>query len=119
MLECHLQKCFYQFFGHDLARDSLRDLDYSGEVELIDRRFNLPRRTGRAPFGPEVWVHLVELPHLSIGSPAQIAVAGVLQIERGNLVEPARSVECGSALIGYRLVVEERVATSRMDSLFV
>src|ERR1700747_325025 len=119
MLKRYLQKCFYQHFGHDLARDSLRDLDYSGEVELIDPRFNLPSRTGRSSVGPKAWVHLVELPHLPIGPPAQIAVAGVLQIERGNLVEPARSVECGSALIRYRLVVEQCIAASRTDSLFV
>ena len=100
MLERFLQKCFNQFLELDLARDSLRDLDYSCEVELIDPRINLPRTGSRGPFGPEVWVHLLELTHFSIGSPAQIAVASVLQIERGNLVEAARSVECRSALIG-------------------
>src|SRR5271166_760168 len=119
MLEHNLQKCFYQFFGHDLARDSLRDLDYSGEVELIDPRFNLPRRTGRGPFGPEVWVHLVELPHFSIGSPAQIAVAGVLQMGMGIGLEATRRVEAPDHFVAERLVVDQAVVAGRADGLLV
>jgi hypothetical protein len=39
-------------------------------------------RNGRRLFLPEVWIHLVELPHLAIGSPTQVAVTGVLQDRR-------------------------------------
>ena len=34
-----------------------------------------------------------ELPHLAVGSPTQISVAGVLQIHTGNLLEAMRRVE--------------------------
>src|SRR6266481_10192367 len=39
---------------------------------------------------------LFELPHLAVGSPTQISVAGVLQIHTGNLLEAMRRVEAGS-----------------------
>ena len=61
----------------------------------------------------------IELPHLAIGSPAQIAVAGVLQIHVGNLLEAARRIEAGSEFIGERLVVNKAVGARRADGLFV
>ena len=62
---------------------------------------------------------LFELPHLAIGSPAQIAVAGVLQIHAGNLLEATRRVEAGSEFIGERLIVNKAVGAGRADGLFV
>ena len=43
----------------------------------------------------------------------------VLQIERGDLLEPARPVKCGSPLVGYRFVVGEAVVAGRADGLFI
>jgi len=58
-------------------------------------------------------------PHLAIGSPAEIAVAGILQIHAGNLLEAARRIEVGSELVGERLVVNKAVGAGRADGLFV
>src|SRR6202007_2487807 len=60
-----------------------------------------------------------KLSHLAIGSPAEIAVAGILQIHTGNLLEAARSIEAGSELVGERLVVNKAVGAGRTDGLFV
>src|SRR5258708_27298304 len=64
-------------------------------------------------------MHLVELPHLAISSPAQIAVAGVLQIHPGNLLETTRGIEAGSELVGERLLANKVVCAGRADGLFV
>src|ERR1700736_3934477 len=62
---------------------------------------------------------LFELPHLAMGSPTQIAVAGVLQIHPGDLLEATRRVEAGSQFIGERLIVHKAVGAGRADSIFV
>ena len=62
---------------------------------------------------------LIELPHLAIGSPAGVTGAGFPQVRLGELVESARPVEGGSALIGDRLVVHEAVGAGRVDGLLV
>src|ERR1700757_2154741 len=85
----------------------------------MDRRLNLPRRSGRDPFGPEVWVHLVELPHFSIGSPAQIVVSGVLEVGMGIGLEATSSVEARGHFVGERLVVDQAVVTGRSDGLVI
>src|SRR6267142_3913259 len=64
-------------------------------------------------------MELFELPHLAIGSPAQIAVAGVLQIQAGNLLEATRRIEARSQFIGERLIVNKAVCASRTDGLLV
>ena len=61
----------------------------------------------------------IKLPHLAIGSPAEIAVAGILQIHAGNLLKAARSIEAGSELVGERLVVNKAVGAGRANGLFV
>src|SRR6266436_3900667 len=62
---------------------------------------------------------LFELPDLAIGSPTQIAVAGILQIRTGNLLEATRRIEAGSEFIGERLIVNKAVCAGRADGLFV
>jgi hypothetical protein len=62
---------------------------------------------------------LFELSHLAIGSPTQIAEAGVLQIHAGNLLEATRRIEAGSEFIGERLVVNKAVVARRANGLFV
>ncbi len=53
---------------------------------MFDRRPDRARRTRRSLFLPEVRIHLVELSHLPIGSPTEVSVAGVAQVEIGELV---------------------------------
>ena len=62
---------------------------------------------------------MFELPRLAIGSPTQIAVACVLQIRTGNLLEATRRIEAGSEFIGERLIVNKAVGASRADGMFV
>src|ERR1700730_3545971 len=62
---------------------------------------------------------LFELPHLAISSPTQIAVAGVLQIHTGDLLEATRRIEARSQLVGERLIVHKAVCAGRVDGLFV
>src|SRR3979409_480054 len=64
-------------------------------------------------------MQLFGCPPLATGSPTQIAVAGVLQIHTGNLLEAARRIEAGSEFIGERLVVNKAVGAGRTDGLFV
>jgi len=86
--------------------------------ELLDRGANVRCRTLRLRSG-QTRMKPIKLPHLAIGSPAEIAVAGILQIHAGNLLEAARRIEAGSELIGERLVVNEAVCAGRANGLFV
>ncbi len=67
----------------------------------------------------QVRIHLLELPHLAVGAPTQIAVAGVPQIQMRDLLEAARRVEARGELVGERLIVDEAVGARRADGLFV
>src|ERR1700757_4755830 len=69
-----------QFLQDDLARDGLRHLDHGREVEVLNGRRNRACRCGRRLFGSEAWMDCVEVPHLAVRSPAEIAVASVSQI---------------------------------------
>ena len=40
------------------------------EIEVVDRRRDRARVAGRGLLRPQVRIHLLELPHLAIGSPA-------------------------------------------------
>src|ERR1700686_681536 len=46
-------------------------------------------------------------------------VAGVLQIQAGDLLEATRRVEAGSQFIGERLIVNKAIGVGRPDGLFV
>src|ERR1700760_1651043 len=85
----------------------------------MDRRLNLSRRSVRDPFDPEVWVHLVELPHFSIGSPAEIMVSGVLEVGMGIGLEATGSVEARGHFVGERLVANQAVVAGRSDGLVI
>ena len=67
----------------------------------------------------EVRIHLVELPHLAVGAPTEVAVRGRRADRRGDLLEAARRVEARGKLVGERLVVDEAVRAGRADGLFV
>ena len=64
----------------------------------------------------EVRIQPVELPHLSVSSPANVRVAGCPEIEARNFFEPVLSVETSSKLVGKRLIVDEVVGLCGADS---
>src|ERR1700730_14380231 len=64
-------------------------------------------------------IELLELPNLSVGSPAQVAIPRVPQIGRRDLLETARRVEASGKLVGNRLVVYEAVFVRGADGLLV
>ncbi len=119
MLDGRAHERVDQCFQDDLTRDGLRYLDHGREVEVFHWCRNRARRSGRWFFLPEVWIHLVELPHLAVGSPTQIAVASVLQIHAGNLLETTRRVEAGGHLMGQALVLHKSILACRPDRLLV
>src|SRR5207253_1306445 len=68
---------------------------------------------------PELRIDLIELPHLAIGSPPQVAVAGFRQVRACARLEPTRRIEPRGQLVGYGLVVDKAVGACRADGLFV
>src|SRR5258708_23211884 len=54
-----------------------------------------------------------------MGARSEIAVAGVLQIDAGNLRADTRRIEARGALVGERLIVNKVVGAGRADGLFV
>src|SRR3954451_3330511 len=66
---------------HDLAGDRLRDLEDGGELEVFDGRTDRAPRARHRRLVPELRIELIELPHLAIGSPTEVAVPGVSQVE--------------------------------------
>src|SRR5882762_9082480 len=67
----------------------------------------------------EVRIRLVELAHLAIGSPTQVTVSGVSQVELRDLLEAPARVEARREFIGERLNVQKAVGAGRADGLFV
>src|SRR5262245_61824885 len=61
----------------------------------------------------------IELPHLSVGAPSQIALSCLSQVEMRDLLEAARRVKAGSHLVGERFVVNEDVCACRHDGALV
>src|SRR5262249_22191021 len=96
-----------------------RYLDHGREVEVLDRCRDHARRAGRGRPCSEVRIHLLELPHLAIGSPAKIAVARPPQIYARKLFEAARGIEARRHFVCERFVLDEAIVTRRPDRLFV
>src|SRR5262245_8896578 len=86
---------------------------------MLDRREDRARPTGSRLFIPEVRIQLIELAHLAVGSPTQIAVPGAPQIRMGDFLETTRRVEARGEVIGKRLIVDKAVCLCREDRLFV
>ena len=80
MLECSFQKSFDQFLQENLARNGLRYFDYGREIKKVGPRFDRPFRAKFWLVLSQVRKELIELPHLAISSPAQIAATRVLQV---------------------------------------
>ncbi len=74
---------------------------------MLDRRPDRAGRSGRAFRLSEVWVELIELPHLPVSSPPPIAVPGVPQIEMRDLLEPTCRVEARGQFISQAFVLNE------------
>src|SRR5258708_9328539 len=103
----------------DLTGHRLRGLEHRPEIQPLDWRTNGSGGRCRDWCVAEMRMKLFELPNLAIGSPTQIAVAGVLQIHTGNLLKATRRVEAGSEFIGERLIVNKAIGAGRADGLFV
>src|SRR6516162_6530867 len=118
-----LEGCAHEFvnelFQHHLARERLRDFDHRREIEIFDRSFDHARRARRMLVLPQPRMQLVELPHLSVGSPSQIAAPCVFQVEMRNVLETAHRVKAGRKLVGERLNVHEVVRARRTDRPFI
>src|SRR5262249_26790902 len=108
-----------QLFQNDLTGYGLRHLDHGREVELFDRCFDPARWTRRALVPPQPRMELIELPHLSIGSPPQIALPCVSQVETREVLQAARRVKAGSQFVSERLVVDEAACACRRDGALV
>ena len=57
-------------------------------------------------------MELVELPHLAISAPAQVAGPGLAQVRVGEQGQSSLAVELGGQLIGKRFVLHEAVLVS-------
>src|SRR5712675_1898969 len=119
MLDRDPQQRLDQLTEDDLAGYRLRGLEHRSDIQPLDGRANGSGRRCWDWCVAEMRMKLFELPHLAIGSPAQIAVAGVLQIHTGDLLEPTRRIKARSQLVGERLVVDKAVCACRADGLFV
>src|SRR6202140_1013211 len=86
---------------------------------MFDGRPDRARWSGPQLVLPELRIHLIELPHLAIGSPPQVAVPGVSQVEMRYFIEATGRVEARSKFVGERLIVNKAVCASRADGLFV
>src|SRR6516164_7651453 len=119
VLDSRTQEPVDEFFENHLARERLRGFNHCREIEMFDRRFDRARWHLRALVLPQSRIELIELPHLSVGSPSQIAGSGLPQISVCDRLEAARRVEAGSQLVGERLVVDEAVYPCRRDGALV
>src|ERR1700729_1273183 len=94
---CVLKRCTHeridQFLQDNLAGHCLRDFDNGSQIQVFDRGPNGARRTGYGLFLPELRIQLVETPHLTDGSPTDIAVPGVTQIRMRDLLKSACRVK--------------------------
>src|SRR6202162_2795008 len=61
----------------------------------------------------------MELPHLTIGSPTEVAVPGILQICMRDLLETTCRIEVRGEFVGEGLIVDKTVCVRRADGLFV
>src|SRR6476620_7620926 len=102
MLNGRAHQLVDELFWHHLARECLRDFDHRREIELFDRCFDRSHWARRAlVLLPRM--ELIELPHLSVGSPSKIGSPCASQIETRNLREATRCVKTGSQLVRQRL----------------
>jgi hypothetical protein len=66
-----------------------------------------------------MWTKPIELPHLAVGAPAEIAVPPVPYIGVGNALDAARRVESCSHLVGHAFVLHETMLAGRANGLLL
>src|ERR1700731_3323014 len=86
---------------------------------MFEWRPDRARWTGGRLSLPDLRIQLIELPHLTIGSPTEVAVPGILQICMRDLLETTCRIEVRGAFVGDRLIVDKAVFVRRPDGLFV
>jgi hypothetical protein len=59
------------------------------------------------------------LPHLPKGSPTEITISGIPQIQVRDLPESTRRVKARGQFVSERLIVNKAICTSRADRLLV
>src|SRR5215831_18812159 len=119
VLDGRAQEPVDEFFENHLARECLRGFNHCREIELFDRCFDRARWTWRTLVVPQSRIELIELPHLSVGSPSKIALPRVSEVEMRNLLEAARRIKAGGQLVGERLVMNKAVCACRRDGALV
>src|SRR5215831_13455668 len=77
VLDGRAQEPVDEFFENHLARQCLRSFNHRREIKMFDRRFDHARWTRRTLVLPQPRMELVELPHLSVSAPPDIAVSCV------------------------------------------
>ncbi len=97
----------------------MRHLDHRREIKMFDGCANPTGWTGRWLFLPKIGIHLVELPHLSVGSPAQVTITGLPHIKMGNVLKSARRMEARGQFVSERLVLHKTIFARRPDCLLV
>src|SRR5437870_12611605 len=113
MLDGGAEQHIDQLLEHDLARNRLRDLEDRSEVQMLDGRPDGALRIGRQLLGAEMGMKVIELPHLALGAPEQVAVPGLPQVEMRDVLEAARCIETRGKLARECLVVDEAVRSCR------
>src|SRR5580704_19109274 len=119
MLDGRAHQSVDQLFHNHLARDYLRDFDHGRQIQVFDMCSYDARGTSDRLLLLELRVLPIELAHFTVGSPPQVAVPGISEVEACNLLETARRVETGSEFVGERFVMKEAVCSGRADRPFV
>src|SRR3984957_14645018 len=109
MLDRDPQQRLDELTEDDLAGHRLRSLDHRSDIQLLDGPPNGGGGRCRDCCLAEMWMKLFELPHLSISSPTDIAVARVPQIDTCKLFEATGRVEARGQFVGERFVVDKAV----------
>ena len=86
---------------------------------MLNWRADRGRRAGNSLVLPQVRMKLLELPHLTVGSPTKVRVAGIAQIEMRDLLKATRRVETRGEFIGERLILHEGIVARSADCLLV
>src|SRR3984893_18358556 len=86
---------------------------------MFHARPDRARWSGRWLVLPELRIHPIELPHLAIGSPPQVAVPGVSQVEMRYFIEATGRVEARSKFVGEALVLDKPILARCSDRLLV
>src|SRR5262249_53412533 len=76
-------------------------------------------RSSGGLFRPQLRIELIELPHLAVSAPTEIAVPGIPQIGMRDLFEATCRVAARGEFYGERFVVNKAVSARRADSLVV